>query len=246
MRDEVVGTLRWAIKNHERTLDGAYETFKLTSDANLFQSTVSSICGKILDKTMSDRYSKEQVARFKEKKKQRDSSILKLIEEFRKSGNLMEFVSDLGPIITQETPKAAKIPEPPVKKQKPEKPAEIIKQQPMEIQDYTYNPQEEQKDQTPEDSNEEETDVAADIINSLETERKISKDDTMALMEMYNKGSKEIFDAIQEFKRDHDFESLGNKLIPLLRPSKKADKKKSKKKKYKTFAECIEFFKVNL
>ncbi len=250
LRDEVVGTLRWALKNRERTLVGAYETYKLTTDTKLLQSTVSTICGKIFDTSLSENMSKDQVTKYRERKKRRNSHVLKAIEEFRRSGNLMELMSELNRLTALATPKAIKIADDRVRRPEPEpepeeKPAGMIKL--FEVKEAKAN-EEAKSQQTPEESNDEamEKEIAGDILNMLEAEGRISKDDIPALIELYRQGNKDVTSAIDEFKRDHDLGNLGDKLSPMMKRKRKDDgsAKKKKKKKYKTFDECIEFFKV--
>eukprot|EP00826_Nyctotherus_ovalis_P044809 TRINITY_DN4877_c0_g2_i11.p1 TRINITY_DN4877_c0_g2~~TRINITY_DN4877_c0_g2_i11.p1 ORF type:complete len:680 (-),score=206.94 TRINITY_DN4877_c0_g2_i11:892-2931(-) len=94
--------------------------------------------------------------------------------------------------------------------------------------------------------NEEEADqkeLAADIFTMLENDGKISKVDGNLLNEMYKKGNKDVQDIIQRFKQDHEFTLLAGSLSKLV---KTKQEKTKKKKKYKTFEECIKFFRVHL
>jgi len=88
-----------------------------------------------------------------------------------------------------------------------------------------------------------EEDVAIDILSALESDGKISKVDSDSLNELYKKRNKNVCKALDIFKQDHDFETLGESLTSII---KSKQEKSKKKKKYKTFRECIKFFKVAL
>ena len=272
IRDEVIGTLKWAIKNREQTLDGAYATYKLTKDKKLLENTISTICGKIFDTMLSEALTKEQAAVYKEKKQKRTPALFKAIEELRKNGNLMEFISEATKIASESKP---------VMKNKQEDEfyaPEIAPQEakdPRAQRDYRereYRQEENQeerikpnnqiklfevkemskedtKSQNPEDSNDEATkkELVIDIFKILEEDGRIAKDDINVLMELYKQGTKEVTAAIEEFKKNHELAVLGDKLSPIARSKRKEEGSgKKKKRKYKTFEECIEFFKVFL
>lgn len=89
----------------------------------------------------------------------------------------------------------------------------------------------------------EQKDLAVDIFTMLENDGKISSADCNLLNEMYKKGNKDVQDIIQRFKQDHEFTLLAESLSKLV---KTKQEKVKKKKKYKTFEECIKFFRVHL
>ncbi len=227
--DDVVGTLRWAVNNKERTVLGAIETYKLTTDARLLHDTIKTVCGHMLEKSLTDNMGVEGVNRYCEQSNGRNPQVLRAAKEFRASGNLPDFLAEvrrLGAVKAREKKEPA--PE--------EEPETITKSQ--------HTPEESEGDE------ETEREIAGEILNLLETEGRISKEDVPKLAEMYVHQNREVVEAIKEFKRDHDLELLGNKLTPLVKRrhvdevgTRKQGKAK-KKKKYKTFEECIEFFKV--
>eukprot|EP01022_Parablepharisma_sp_SALTPOND_P012051 TRINITY_DN153_c0_g1_i2.p1 TRINITY_DN153_c0_g1~~TRINITY_DN153_c0_g1_i2.p1 ORF type:complete len:790 (-),score=106.37 TRINITY_DN153_c0_g1_i2:12035-14404(-) len=235
LRDELVGTLKWALRNSEVTLRGAYETYKLTNDPKLFLNTVSTICGKIFENALAENLTKDQLAAYRERRKRRNGPIMKLLEELRKTGNLMEFMNELR--------RTVKIPE--EKPRVEEKPPTMLRL--FEARDISK--EEAKAQQIQEESNDEATEkeLVGDILNTLETEARISREDISALEDLYRQGSKDVMNALQEFKKDHDLIMLGDRLSPLVKRKHKneAEKKKKKKKKFKTFEECIEFFKVS-
>jgi hypothetical protein len=92
-----------------------------------------------------------------------------------------------------------------------------------------------------EDDKKIEEDIIIDILTALENDGKISKADGNLLDGLYKKRNKDVCDALETFKQNHDFEMLGKSLSSIIRSKQEKSKKK---KKYKTFQECIKFFKV--
>ena len=257
LRDEVVGTLRWAIKNSEQTLRGAYDTFKLSNDTKLFHSALTAICGKIFDSALDENLSKEQIGAYRERKMRCNATVMKLLQEFRKTGNLMELVNELAKSLFTKTPEPKSIIEERPKASskssggmlklfeiKENNEAATAKEEPKQPPPYLQPPQLLSQEESNDEATEKE--LAGDIFNTLETEGRISKDDIGLLNNLYKQGSKDVINALQEFKKDHDLALLGNRLSPLVKRKHKdeSSSKKKKKKKYKTFEECIEFFKV--
>jgi len=245
--DETIGTFKWAFENNEPTVSGALQTYKLTNDATLLANTLVSICGKIFEREAGKSLTKEQIIKYREYAKSRSHhQILSLLSKYRDSGKLPEFIQNIQKALsTPETkPKNTSAPTQSLNGgiiklfEARDKQQKIIPPEEMPL------PNKEQEESNDENINE--IDVANDILNALEMDGKLTKDEIALLSDMYKQGNTEVISGINEFKKNHELTQLADCLIPLIRKKKSNEDsaKKNKKRKYKTFEECVEFFKV--
>lgn len=243
---EIAGTLKWALKNKEATIKGAYETYKMTEDAKLLEKTINTICCKLFESALANKMSKEQIKKFNERKRKSDKDIIRALEDFRLSGNLINCVEVLIGLISIETPRVV---EELKHHPKPEEKENIMPVPGL----FQIKPMQNAKDEanSSDGSNDEanEVEIAGATLSILEEEGKIKKEDTAFLLELFKKGNQEILAAFRDFKTDQDVTKLEMQLMPHIPkkqppPQEKKPAQKKKKKKYKSFDECIEFFKV--
>jgi len=203
LSDELIGVLKWALMNEETVLKEAYNIWKVTSDKKLLGSILKSVCTKLFETALKDNLSNEKIELYKRTK---GAKVKKLTENLRKTGNLMEFIKEIGKLANEPKKAIAKV----------KVPLEDTKNE------------------------EGESELINDILAALEADGIISKSDSNMVSKLYKKGNKEVANAFQVFKQDHNFDLLGKNLLNII-----SSTQDNTAHNPKTFEECAKYFKVH-